>query len=389
VLNADIPNMREWMAEQSYNFAAPIDYDKFINFANYFWVGKALNNKPSLSWNPDLNPEFYVIERPSNTDLHKMPVDLATTSNIALYANNRPPEIFTIKFTSNTTFVVTSNRGPVIASTGILNNTDEGGQTFVEMSANDSVSGQGDPDSIADKLCSFYITNGSAPFAAGDRIVINITYFTSQIYINLISVDVLGKGSVSGVNTTSPMMYIDGVQLTGGERILVKNQTDASENGIYRVSIGTKWQRTIDAETDDSLVVGSTIFVDGGISNSGKTFALTSKVPAVSTDGSLHSLLTFTDMGVQPKQVNDWQEFNFWYHRDDLQELISSGYITDAVIQASCPIIEYDNDVQMNKFIDASGNPAESGLQLSQYKTRFNQLPQFDLFRYDGTHFHC
>lgn len=374
VLNTDISNMRNWMAEQSFNFSLPINYDKFVNYANYFWVGQALSNKPNINWNLDLEPEFYVIERPLDNDLVKMPVALATTSNINLYANNRPPEVFTLTFTSSTTFnIVSSISGSsLLPSTTTLVNDIEGEQTFVEIKIPDSLSGINDPNTLPDSLCSFYITNGVTPFSSGDKIIIDITYFTSNIFINFISPNMAGKGSVSGVRTTSALMYIDGLPLRGGERVLVKNQTDAAENGIYRVSVGTKWVKTPDSD-NGNLITGSRVYVENGILNKDKTF-------------ELQSNSTFADLGHITKEVNNWREYNYWYHKDDLNELIASGYSSDNVVQANRPIIEYSSKLEMNAHYDLAGNPADSGFVYSQTKTRFNQLPLFDLFRYDGTH---
>ena len=46
---------------------------------------------------------------------------------------------------------------------------------------------------------------------------------------------------------------VDGVSLVDGNRCLVKNQTDASENGIYDVSTGA-WTRSTDADTGIELI---------------------------------------------------------------------------------------------------------------------------------------
>lgn len=80
---------------------------------------------------------------------------------------------------------------------------------------------------------------------------------------------------------------------------------------------------------------------------------------------------------------NDWQAFNFWVHRDDVAAL---GYSLSDAIQATRPIIEYNADLQLNARI-AAGSPTDTGgVVYTQTKTRFNQIPQFDLFRQDGTH---
>ena len=380
-LNIDVVNMRKWIAEQPFSFALPINYDKFINYANYFWVGNAIKKTPSISWNPTVDPEYYVIARPKDTDLRKMPVDLASTGNLVLYSAGRKPEEFTISFTSNSTFTINSDIGPVISNTYSLVTTDEGDRTEIRLSSLDSLSGNNDPDNLPDDLCSFYITNGAAPFLVGDKIKIKITYFTSQIYISLISNDLTDKGFASGVNTTAKMMYVDGVQLTGGERILVKNQLDARENGIYSVNISSKWERTSDADLDNKLVSGSTIFVENGALYGGKSFKLTSKIPQVSVNNELTSTMLFSGLGAVEKQVNNWQEFNYWYHKDDLDSSINQ----DLMIQAQAPIIEYSSELELNDFINNETNL--SGLTFTQFKTRFNQLPQFNLFRYDGTKF--
>lgn len=55
---------------------------------------------------------------------------------------------------------------------------------------------------------------------------------------------------------------VDGVALVSGDRVLVKNQNDAKQNGIYIVS-NTAWQRSDDADAD-SLGKGAYTFVEEG-----------------------------------------------------------------------------------------------------------------------------
>lgn len=55
-----------------------------------------------------------------------------------------------------------------------------------------------------------------------------------------------GNVSLSGLQT------VDGVPLTYGDRVLVKNQSAALQNGIYEVTSGL-WQRTLDANTGAEL----------------------------------------------------------------------------------------------------------------------------------------
>jgi len=79
------------------------------------------------------------------------------------------------------------------------------------------------------------------------------------------------KSSVRAATTTditlSGTQTVDGVVLVAGNRVLVKNQTNASQNGIYVVSAST-WTRAIDAEANGELTAGSFTFVEEGTYNS-------------------------------------------------------------------------------------------------------------------------
>lgn len=63
--------------------------------------------------------------------------------------------------------------------------------------------------------------------------------------------------------TLSGAQTIDGVSATQGVRVLVKNQTDASENGIYDAKLST-WERAADWDGPGDVVSGTLIVVVGG-----------------------------------------------------------------------------------------------------------------------------
>ena len=71
----------------------------------------------------------------------------------------------------------------------------------------------------------------------------------------------------------SGLQTIDGVALAGGDRVLVKNQTTASQNGIYLADAGT-WQRASDANSDGELRAGMMISVVSGTSQAGSMWRL-------------------------------------------------------------------------------------------------------------------
>lgn len=74
--------------------------------------------------------------------------------------------------------------------------------------------------------------------------------------------------STANVNTSSPGTALDGVTLSGGDRILLKNQTTASQNGIYvwATSI-TALTRATDATAASDFVYGFLVYVREGTSN--------------------------------------------------------------------------------------------------------------------------
>lgn len=67
--------------------------------------------------------------------------------------------------------------------------------------------------------------------------------------------------------TLSGLQTIDSVALAANDRVLVKNQTIQSENGIYAASAGS-WARTSDADANTAEITGGTfLFVQEGTLN--------------------------------------------------------------------------------------------------------------------------
>ena len=69
---------------------------------------------------------------------------------------------------------------------------------------------------------------------------------------------------------------IDGVTLVAGDRVLLKNQTDASENGIYvAVASGGTPARSDDANASAEVTSGMFVFVEEGTANGDQGYVLT------------------------------------------------------------------------------------------------------------------
>lgn len=86
--------------------------------------------------------------------------------------------------------------------------------------------------------------------------------------------------------TLSGTQTIDGVALAAKDRVLVKDQSTASGNGIYVVMHGT-WLRALDADHVDKLPAGTKVTVQAGTTNGGTTWRLTTTGTIVLGSSSL------------------------------------------------------------------------------------------------------
>lgn len=69
--------------------------------------------------------------------------------------------------------------------------------------------------------------------------------------------------------TLSGTQTIDGIAVVAGDRVLAKNQTTASANGVYVVAAGA-WSRATDADASAEMTPGAFWYVEEGTTN-GKT----------------------------------------------------------------------------------------------------------------------
>lgn len=91
-----------------------------------------------------------------------------------------------------------------------------------------------------------------------------------------------GKQSVRVATTTSIILSglqtIDGVALVAGDRVLVKCQSAAKDNGIYVVAVGA-WFRSTDADISIDVTPGLFVSVDQGTANANSIWQLVTNAP--------------------------------------------------------------------------------------------------------------
>ena len=113
------------------------------------------------------------------------------------------------------------------------------------------------------------ITGLGTPTADADAV--------TKSYVDAIAQGIDAKASVVAASTAnltlSGAQTIDGVSVIAGDRVLVKDQTTTSDNGIYLCASGS-WTRTTDADTYSELIAAYT-FVEGGTVNANNGFICT------------------------------------------------------------------------------------------------------------------
>ena len=97
--------------------------------------------------------------------------------------------------------------------------------------------------------------------------------------------------TLTGQESPQVALQIDGVSLNANDRVLVKDQTDAKQNGIYEVTTvgdgSTDWvlTRTNDADTPSDLSGGTFTFVEEGTANADNGYVFTHNgQPTIGTD---------------------------------------------------------------------------------------------------------
>lgn len=136
--------------------------------------------------------------------------------------------------------------------------------------------------------------DGNRITGAGPAIDSNDVVIKSQL--DSISAGLDPKESVrvattGGNITLNAQQTIDGISLSAGDRVLVKDQSNLKENGIYIVSTGD-WTRSEDADQNNGEVSGGMFtFVEAGTVNAGTGWVIVADGTLTPSDPSI---------GVQP-----------------------------------------------------------------------------------------
>jgi hypothetical protein len=123
-------------------------------------------------------------------------------------------------------------------------------------------------------------------------------------YVDAAVVGIEWKPSVRAATTANGTLatafangqVIDGVTLATGNRILIKNQTTGTENGLYTVNATGAPTRSTDADTSAELTASFAVFVEEGTANADSGYTLTND-GTVTIGTTALSFTQFTGLG--------------------------------------------------------------------------------------------
>lgn len=95
--------------------------------------------------------------------------------------------------------------------------------------------------------------------------------------------------TTANVASLAGLLTIDGVGLADGDRVLVRAQSDTTQNGIYVAETGT-WERSPDCDGATDLVKGTMVFVTNGNTLAAKMYWVSTTNP---TPGSALAFTLF------------------------------------------------------------------------------------------------
>jgi fimbrial isopeptide formation D2 family protein/uncharacterized repeat protein (TIGR01451 family) len=182
---------------------------------------------------------------------------------------------------------------------------------------------------------------------------------------NMTGYNPAGIGSFSGAPS-----IIDGVTLANGDRVLVKDQTDARQNGVYVVvnAASGAWDRATDFDTAREITNGPLVGVTAGATNAGQHFRQSN--PTFNTFNT--DAITWAPFITTDAAGNSFT-FNFGWHddvdggrRESLIDLLVTLRVADAAFAND---LFLTNQLRVNEFSTNAG---------SQY---FDEIVMFEVIR--------
>ena len=161
--------------------------------------------------------------------------------------------------------------------------------------------------------------------------------------------------STATVTLAAPGATLDGVALAANDRILLKNQTAAAENGLYLWSAsGSALVRTVDADTSGELAPGTAVSVTEGTTNAVKVFIIIS-------DAAITIGTTTQTWG----QLGGASSYTAGNGINIAGSVISAVAAASGGVSVAAGGIALDNSIAVRKFSASIGNGAATAIAVT------------------------
>lgn len=176
------------------------------------------------------------------------------------------------------------------------------------------------------------VTVGENP--TEDQQLVTKEFVTSSTFKNAVKVATTANITLSGLQT------IDGILLVADDRVLVKNQTDQKQNGLYLASSGT-WTRTTDADTDAKVAYGIVVSISKGSTHADQIWITTSDDIVIGTSNIV--FIQFTSASIT--SISNVGSGSGWF-----KTIVGSDAQFKSIISASSKLslVSNTNDITLD-----------------------------------------
>ena len=219
----------------------------------------------------------------TSPDINTPDIDGGAIDGAVIGANTRAAASFTTINTNSTATVQSLTDSTATLTGGALTGLTNLSVDNINANANTISTTNSNGDLILSPNGTGTVT---VPSGYKDRSGFGTTSLVTKEYVDAVKVGLDFKDSVRVASTANltlsgPGASIDGISLSSGDRVLVKNQSTASQNGIYVWNgAGSAMTRATDADANAEVTAGMFVFVEEGTVNADQGFVLT-------TDGSI------------------------------------------------------------------------------------------------------
>ena len=383
LLGVDYKQIGTALSSTSYNFAPPIDLDKFVNFDKYFWIGNIVKQNttstsyqalgiPNTSYitpiftrsNPTFAPEYYVIQRGS-IDGSGNPIQIDVDNFITTWTD----------WSLANLWVHLDDVAAFITNTGsTFSQLVQATRPIIEYNSNIRVNtcqrvGVPTDDATAPEVLPVKTRLNQPP-----------------------QFDLFRKDGTHAGFTSSIFYYVEGSQYEIDPELQRRIALDANGNYLF--------EHALVDQTTKELYFYKTINTDSSETRPYDYQSVWQAGPVVQprytkydTSGTLinqdkvsnyfNYFWTGVDTSSQPSYnvtglpeyyvietggTSDWSVYNHWVHVRSLKQADLAKYV-----QATRPIIEYNVGLES---------------QLLVAKTSYNQIPTFQFYLYDSFDYH-